>query len=120
MDRETLYLLPGLLCDETVWSHQRKNLADLAEIRIPDLRGLDSFTAMVDSILAGAPEQFLLAGHSMGGRVALQLMDTAGDRVMKLALLDTGIHPKTEGEEQKRMALVDIAEKRSTCQESLI
>ena len=108
-EREVLYLLPGLLCDRVTWAHQIEGLADVAEIRVPSFYGFDSLTAMADSVLAEAPERFAVAGHSMGARVALELVRAAPQRVERLALLDTGTHPVREGEAEKRQELVDLA-----------
>lgn len=107
--RETLYLLPGLLCDATVWAAQSEGLADLAEIRTPDFLGQDSITGMAQSVLDTAPPRFAVAGHSMGARVALEIIRLAPSRVTRLALLDTGTHPPAPGEAEKRQILVDIA-----------
>lgn len=109
--KDTLYLLPGLLCDERVWAHQRQHLADLVDCRVPDFRHADSLDAMADIMLANAPERFYLAGHSMGGRIAMQVLSKVPDRIIKLALLDTGIHPASDGskEREKRQALLDLA-----------
>ena len=68
MKRKTpLVLLPGLLCDETLWAHQAETLADVADVRIADLTLDDSIAAMAARVLAGAPARFALAGLSMGG-----------------------------------------------------
>ena len=107
--KPTLFLLPGLLCDETVWAHQVTALAPLAEVRVADLRGFDSLTEMARAVLATAPERFALAGHSMGARAALEIVRLAPDRVERLALLDTGTHPLRSSEAEKRHALVDLA-----------
>jgi pimeloyl-ACP methyl ester carboxylesterase len=109
---QTLYLLPGLLCDARVWAHQRQHLADLVEIRIPDFRHYRSLSAMADAVLTDAPPQFILAGHSMGGRVALQILDRAPQRILGLGLLDTGLHPPAPGEPAKRQILLDLASNR--------
>lgn len=109
MTDQVLYLLPGLLCDRVTWAHQAEHLADLAEIRIPSFYGFDTLAAMADSVLASAPPRFAVAGHSMGARVALQIMATAPDRVTRLALLDTGVHPVRPDEPEKRQQLVDLA-----------
>lgn len=107
----TLYLLPGLLCDARVWAHQATHLAKLADIRIPDFSQLDSLDAMADAVLQDAPETFFLAGHSMGGRVALQILHKAPERVARLALLDTGTHAVKPGEAEKRQVLINLAER---------
>jgi pimeloyl-ACP methyl ester carboxylesterase len=45
----------------------------------------------------------------MGGRVALEMFRAAPDRIAKLGLLDTGVHPVRDGEEADRQVLVDLA-----------
>jgi len=107
--RPTLYSLPGLLCNEKVWEHQCECLSDLADIRIPDFRNMDTLDAMADSVLQEAPERFLVAGHSMGVRIAMQILDKAPNRVARLGLLDTGLHPANPGEAEKRQVLIDLA-----------
>jgi len=108
----TLFLLPGLLCDGTVWRHQMEHLSDVVEIRVPDYRDCDSLTAMADLVLEDAPERFAVAGHSMGGRVALEIMRKAGGRVSHLALIDTATGPTRDSEYPKRLGWVDLARTR--------
>ena len=108
-DKTALYLLPGLLCDATVWADVAAGLHDLAEIRTPDFLGYDSITEMARSVLATAPPTFAVVGHSMGARVALEIVRLAPGRVERLALLDTGTHAQREGEPASRQVLVDLA-----------
>jgi pimeloyl-ACP methyl ester carboxylesterase len=115
--RPTLMLLPGLMCDAAVWAPQAKALKHQfqAHCVVPDWGRLDSITAMAQQVLAQAPTQrFNLAGHSMGGRVALEVMRLAPQRVERLALLDTGTDPLPWGEPGEkeragRMALLELA-----------
>lgn len=107
--RHTLLLLPGLLCDERVWQHQVENLSDLVDVSVPDFSNLESFDTMASVVLEQAPGRFYLAGHSMGGRVAMQILNMAPERIIKLALLDTGIHPPAPGEKDRRQVLIDLA-----------
>jgi pimeloyl-ACP methyl ester carboxylesterase len=93
-----LVLVPGLLCDQAVWKPQMKALKDLARIQVAEHGELDSLSAMAQKILAEAPAKFALAGHSMGGRVALEVVRRAGSRVTGLALLDTGYTSLAAGE----------------------
>lgn len=103
-------LLPGLLCDRTIWAAQEEALSEFAEVVIPDFRYVDSIPAMARIALEAATEDsFLLAGHSMGARVALEVFRMAPERVEGLALLDTGIHPRGEAEPAKRQELIDLA-----------
>ncbi|SCK25010.1 Pimeloyl-ACP methyl ester carboxylesterase [Variovorax sp. HW608] len=114
MSQTCVVLLPGLLCDETVWQRQRSALAP-ANCFIPSYGTASSIGDMARGVLAGVPsERFSLAGHSMGGRVALEIMRTAPERVERLALLDTGIDPLPDREagireRDQRMALLQIA-----------
>lgn len=108
--RETLFLLPGLLCDEIVWAHQVKVLGRDYDVRVLDFRALDSIDAMADAVLAQGPPTFSLAGHSMGARVALEVIRREPDRVRRLALLDTGTHPVQPGEPARRQVLVDLSQ----------
>jgi pimeloyl-ACP methyl ester carboxylesterase len=107
-----LVLVPGLLCDETVWAHQTQALADIADVRIASNGARDSLVAMAEAIIAQAPPRFALAGHSMGGRVVLEVIRRVPERVTALALLDTGHQPLAAGEPGERevagrMALVE-------------
>jgi pimeloyl-ACP methyl ester carboxylesterase len=107
--RPTLLLLPGLLCDKTIWREEADSLRELADIAIPDFRYVRSIEAMARVALDMAPERFSLAGHSLGGRVALEIFRMAPHRVDRLAVMDTGVHPRSPGEEAKRQELIDLA-----------
>jgi uncharacterized protein (TIGR02246 family) len=115
MTTATVILIPGLLCDEFVWSEQRETLSAYANVWVADHASLDSLTDMALAVLRDAPaEQFALAGHSMGGRVALEVLRLAPHRVLRLALLDTGWLPRATGaqgevEMASRLALLDNA-----------
>lgn len=111
MNRPVLYLLPGLLCDETVFAPQVAALTDVCEISIPSFRGFDSFDAMANEVLATAPPRFSLAGFSMGGRVAFHIARSALDRIERFCAFDTGVVPASQAELPKRKALVDLANK---------
>jgi pimeloyl-ACP methyl ester carboxylesterase len=107
---KTIYLLCGLLCDEVVWEAQAKALGRDYDVRVVSfLQGEDSLAAMAERVLDGAPATFALAGHSMGGRVALEVYRRAPARVERLALLDTGYEGVAPGEAAKRAVLVDQA-----------
>lgn len=104
-----LLLLSGLLCDETVWGDIPRRLADVADVRILSFQGFTSIFAMADHVLRTAPARFAVAGHSMGGRVALELMRRARRRVAGIALLNSGVHPARAEEAQSRGLLVQLA-----------
>ncbi len=95
---EPLVLVPGLMCDETVWSHQVEVLSKARVVQVAEHGLSDSLGAMAQRILDAAAPTFALAGHSMGGRVALEVMARAPERVSRLALLDTGYEALAPGE----------------------
>ncbi len=89
-------LLPGLLCDREVWQAQ---IDAIGPCHVADYGTLDSLQAMAEHVLATAPAGPLsVAGHSMGGRVAFEMLRQAPQRIERLALLDTSYHPLAEGE----------------------
>ncbi|OHC75970.1 MAG: alpha/beta hydrolase [Rhodospirillales bacterium RIFCSPLOWO2_12_FULL_58_28] len=103
-NKTRLLLLPGLLCDSLLWRHQVKALADIAETSVADLTRDDDIQAMARSVLAEAPAIFALAGLSMGGYLAMEIMRQAPHRVERLALLDTSpLADAAEQTERRRM-----------------
>lgn len=106
---QPLVLLPGLLCDEALWRHQVESLADLAHFLIPDLSLDDSIRAMAGRVLAEAPARFALAGLSMGGYVAQEILRQAPARVTRLALLDTSFKADSDEQKSRRLALLELA-----------
>jgi pimeloyl-ACP methyl ester carboxylesterase len=108
--RPTLILVPGLLCDDTIWNAQIATFASTHEVVVPMLDGLDSIPDMAAALLERAPPSFVLAGHSLGGRIALETLHQAPRRITRLALLDTGVHPATPGEPARREALLSLAD----------
>ena len=94
--RASLVLLPGLLCDRAVW---QPLFGVLRPGHVADYGPRDSLVAMAEHVLATAPAGPLaVAGHSMGGRVAFEMLRRAPERIERLALLDTSYHPLAEGE----------------------
>lgn len=97
-ERLPLLLLPGLLCDQVAWAATAALLPEF-DCRVPAWGALDTIGAMAEHVLATTPEpRFALAGHSMGGRVALEVVRRAPHRVSHLALLDTGYQALPDGE----------------------
>ena len=101
-----LLFLPGLICDARTFAAQTAAFADSRAIEGYGLA--DSLPAMAKIVLAQAPDEFDLFGHSMGGRVALEVFRLAPDRVRRLALSSTGVHSLGESEPAKRRALQAI------------
>jgi pimeloyl-ACP methyl ester carboxylesterase len=95
MATQTLVLVPGLGSDVAVWRRTIATLGDDYLCRVGDTLSDDSLQGMARRILDQAPRSFALAGVSMGGMVALEMMKAAPDRVTQLALVDTNARPDT-------------------------
>jgi pimeloyl-ACP methyl ester carboxylesterase len=102
-----LVLLPGLICDERLW---RDVVAELpARSVVADLTLDESIVAMAARTLAVAPPRFALAGLSMGGYVAVEIMRQAPERVTHLALLDTSARADDEARKATRRKGIEMA-----------
>ena len=115
--RPTLLLLPGLTCDAATWAAQQTALSDIADTRVPPWGLLNSLVDMARHALTWSDSPKLwVAGHSMGGRVALEMWRLAPERIAGLALLDTGYQAKPTGrdgeaEQRNRLNLLRIAKR---------
>lgn len=107
----TLVILPGLMCDSRMFAAQ---IAAFPGARVIDgfYDGADRFESMADYALARMPARASLLGHSMGARLALEIYRKAPERIERIALADTGIHPVHPGEQDGRYALRDVGRKR--------
>jgi pimeloyl-ACP methyl ester carboxylesterase len=94
MTGEPLILLPGMMCDARLFGHQIEALSADRSVTIGDITAHDSMEALAQNVLSAAPERFALAGLSMGGIVAMEIIRQAPERVTRLALMDT--NPRAE------------------------
>jgi len=85
--RPTLLLLPGTLCDERLFAHQRRALRLMVRIEVGNLHTLDQPAAWVARLLERLPPRFSVAGFSLGGLLALEILRQAPSRVERLALV---------------------------------
>jgi len=114
-----LLFLPGLACDADVWRDQVRSLSKITTVSVADYGASDSIAKMAEIALSAAPDRIAIAGHSMGGRVAFEIMRIASERVAGLALLDTAYRPFPGGEQGDReiagrSALLHIARTKGT------
>ncbi len=91
MPASDVLLLPGMMCDERLWSHQIAALD--APVQVADLSRSDNLADMAAGVLSRAPQSFAMAGLSMGGILAFEIWRQAPHRVTHVALLDTNPHP---------------------------
>ncbi len=106
--RQDLILLPGLICDARLFAPQVEALADVAVAFVPHLDA-PSVGEMAEAVLGAAPKTFALAGLSMGGYVAFEILRRAPERVTRLALISTTARPDAPEQSAMRRELIELA-----------
>ena len=107
-----LVLIPGLLCDALLWKAQIEALDGQIKCWVADHTRSDTMAGVAADVLRDAPfERFALAGLSMGGYVAFEILRQAAHRVDRLALLDTSARADTQEQREKREGLIALAER---------
>ncbi len=91
-----IVLIPGLGDSARLYEAQIPPLWRFGPVMVADHTREHSMAALAARILADAPPRFALAGMSLGGYAALEIMRQAPERVLRLALLDTSARPDTE------------------------
>lgn len=111
-DRPVLLLLPGLLCDARLWRDQVAALSPDCHCVVADLTHDDNLAGMADRALAavGGADRIALAGLSMGGYVAFEIMRRAPGRIARLALMDTSARADTPEQTRRRRGLLALSE----------
>jgi pimeloyl-ACP methyl ester carboxylesterase len=87
--KEQLIMIPGTLCDDSLFDHQVQALEDLANCTIGDHSSSDDLKKVAANILEHAEGQFSVMGLSYGGIIAFEMWRQAGGRIKKLILLNT-------------------------------
>jgi len=108
--RPTLILIPGLLCDGALWADQVVALLDIADVQVADITESDTMVDLALDVLDDAPDEFALAGLSMGGYVAQEIMRQAPERVTHVAFLDTNARADLPEQTENRKRMMAIAE----------
>jgi len=103
-------LVPGLNCSARLFSPQVPALWRFGPVMVADHTRDLTIAAIAARILSLAPPRFALAGLSMGGYIALEIMRQAPDRVARLALLDTSARPDLPDASAKRRTNIAAAE----------
>ncbi|MDX8350327.1 alpha/beta fold hydrolase [Cognatiyoonia sp. IB215446] len=89
-----LLLLPGMMCDARLYGPQLAAFSAKCPVMVVPFGLHETVDEIAAEVLAHAPPRFALAGLSMGGIVAMEVIRQAPERVTRLALLDT--NPKAE------------------------
>lgn len=107
---ETLVLIPGLANTPRLYDAQIAALSSERTIIVADHTRDDSLPDMAARLLRDVPGRFALAGLSMGGYIAMEVMRQAPERVERLALLDTSARPDTPEARADRERMIALAE----------
>ena len=102
-------LIPGLTCSARLYADQIPALWRFGRVTVADHTRDDSMAAIARRVLAAAPPRFALAGLSMGGYIAFEIMRQAPGRVAKLALLDTGARAEMPEQTERRKVVIALA-----------
>ena len=110
---QNLVMVPGLICDQEVWAYPRAYLSEVATISYAPADETDTMQGLAEAVLDSAPKTFAIAGFSMGGYVALEVLRQAPERVERIALLDTSSRADTpEKAAGREAAIADCEEDR--------
>lgn len=108
-DSVPIVLVPGLNCSARLYGEQITAVWQYGPVMVADHTRDDSMAAIARRILAAAPPRFALAGLSMGGYIALEIVQQAPERVTRLALLDTNARAETPEQTERRRPLIAMA-----------
>lgn len=104
-----IVFIPGLMCTGRIYEHQALELGQRHPVLFANHWSHGSMGEIAKSILAVAPERFALAGTSMGGYVAFEILRQAPERVSKLVLMSTSAKPDTPERSEGRRKSVAAA-----------
>lgn len=104
-----ILLVPGLICSPRIFDPVIPALWRCGPVTVANHVRDDNMGAIARRILAEAPPRFALAGHSMGGYIAFEIMRQAPERVAKLALMSTQARPDTPEATARRRGMIERA-----------
>ncbi|WP_294612900.1 alpha/beta fold hydrolase [uncultured Roseovarius sp.] len=89
MTHDPVVFLPGMMCDSRLFARQLTDLSRDIAVTVAPITGGDRVEEIASGLLDVLPRRFALAGLSMGGIVAMEILRRAPDRVSRIALMDT-------------------------------
>jgi pimeloyl-ACP methyl ester carboxylesterase len=105
-----ILLLPGLNCSARLFADQLPYLWRFGPVTVANHTCGDTVQAIAEQVLSRAPPQFTLVGFSMGGYIAFEILRQARQRVVRLALIDTGARPDTTQDKERRLRRIEMAQ----------
>jgi pimeloyl-ACP methyl ester carboxylesterase len=101
-----ILLIPGLALSSRIFAPVVPALWRFGPVTIANHIRDDNMGAIARRILAEAPPRFALAGHSMGGYIAFEILRQAPERVARLALINTQARPDTADATARRHGMI--------------
>ena len=95
MSSDPVVFLPGMMCDARLFAPQLADLSRDMAVTVAPITGGDRIEEIASGLLDVLPQRFALAGLSMGGIVAMEVLRRAPDRVTRIALMDTNALAET-------------------------
>lgn len=106
---EPVLFLPGMMSDARVFLPQIVALSRDRAVQVANMTAAETVEELAEHVLTTAPAKFALAGHGLGGVVAMEVLRKARDRVTRLALLDTNAQSETPSIAAAREAQIVMA-----------
>lgn len=103
--RPCLLLLPGTLCDARIFAALKRHLRSDITMHSASYSGMKEPQAWLKKLLSQLPQKFYVAGFSLGGLLALELLRIAGDRVLGIALIASNAEPASHKTQRKSALL---------------
>jgi len=113
-----IVFIPGLMCTACIYQHQIEELGQRHPVLLANHWSHATMKDVASSILKTAPDKFILAGTSMGGYAALEIIRQAPDRVEKLILMSTSAKADTPERSKGRREQVAAARKANNMRDS--
>ncbi len=110
MPAVTPVFIPGLLCTDYLFAHQRATLG--WDGRLANTLRHDSITGMAEAVLTSVDGPVVPIGLSMGGYVAMEMARIAPERIAAMALLSTNCRADTEVHREQRRAAIRMSDHR--------
>ncbi|MGV6847042.1 MAG: alpha/beta fold hydrolase [Marinibacterium sp.] len=86
---EPLVLIPGLMCDARVFAHQVTDVSRDRAVMVALANSGERIEEIASNLLDQLPLRFAVAGHDLGGAIAIELLRRASDRITRICLIDS-------------------------------
>ncbi|MBV52650.1 MAG: hypothetical protein CL816_01130 [Coxiellaceae bacterium] len=106
MKTMSIIFIPGLLCDERVWSPIYNVLSDSCHCYIASWENGDTVPAFIERVLNMSPGKIYIFGHAMGGMLALLIALYAPERVGGLCIVNSSADADSPDERESRINMM--------------